>query len=188
MRSRHRLILSAHLLVAVPLLAQADEAALRRMIDSKKQVQAWLEREARRLTGRAVAEIASPASWEKVREQRVREMRDMLGLLPWPQRTLLNVKITGTLDKGSYTIEKLAFESVPKFYVESVSSEEGRREASRHRLCLRPRLGSYGIEGAVSAARHIVCEERVRCADSRSHSDPSITWRPGRKSTARESE
>ena len=86
MHSRHRLILSATLLGALPLLAQADEAALRRMMDSKKQVQAWLEREARRLTDRAAAEIASPAAWEKVRDQRVREMRDMLGLLPWPER------------------------------------------------------------------------------------------------------
>ena len=106
------------LIIAVlPLAAQVDDKAFQRMLDSKKQVQAWLEREARRITDKAEAEIASPATWEKVREQRVREMRDMLGLLPWPQRTPLNVKITGALDKGSYTIEKLAFESLPKVYV-----------------------------------------------------------------------
>jgi ferredoxin len=44
-------------------------------------------------------------------------MRDMLGLLPWPNRTPLNVQIRGTLDEGSYVIEKIAFESLPKFYV-----------------------------------------------------------------------
>jgi hypothetical protein len=41
----------------------------------------------------------------------------MLGLLPWPKRTPLNVQIRGTLDEGSYVIEKIAFESLPKFYV-----------------------------------------------------------------------
>src|SRR5262245_61281442 len=101
----------------LPLTAQVDDKAFQRMLESKKQVHAWLEREARRITDRAAAEIATPAAWEKVREQRQREMRDMLGLLPWPQKTPLNVKITRTLDKGSYTIENLAFESLPKVYV-----------------------------------------------------------------------
>jgi cephalosporin-C deacetylase-like acetyl esterase len=105
------------LLCATLLRAQADDSAFQRMLDSKKQVQAWLEREARRLTDKAAAEVASTAAWDKVKEQRVREMRDMLGLLPWPERRPLNVRITGTLDKGAYTIEKLAFESVPKVYV-----------------------------------------------------------------------
>src|SRR5262245_10795546 len=103
--------------MAAVLSAQPDEAALRRMLESKKQVQAWLVRESRRLTDQAAAEVASPENWSKVREQRVREMRDMLGLLPWPAKTPLNVKISGVLDKGSYTVEKLSFESLPKFYV-----------------------------------------------------------------------
>jgi cephalosporin-C deacetylase-like acetyl esterase len=102
---------------AATAFAQADEAALRRMLDSQKQVQAWLQHEARRLTDKAAAEVANTESWEKVRSQRLSEMRDMLGLLPWPERTPLNVKITGILDKGSYTVEKLAFESRPKLYV-----------------------------------------------------------------------
>jgi cephalosporin-C deacetylase-like acetyl esterase len=105
------------LLAALPLASQVDDKPFQRMLESKKQVQAWLEREARRITDNAAAEIASPAAWKKVREQRIGEMRDMLGLLPWPQRTPLNVRVTGTLDKGSYTIEKLAFESMPKVYV-----------------------------------------------------------------------
>lgn len=99
------------------LAAAADEAALRRMHESQEQVQAWLVREARHLTDQAKAEIRSKEAWSKVREQRLTELRDMLGLLPWPKRTPLNVRITGTLDKGSYTVEKLAFESSPKLYV-----------------------------------------------------------------------
>ncbi len=77
----------------------------------------YLARAARVITDRASEEIRTVEGWEKVRPQRLEEMRDMLGLLPWPERTPLHVRITGTLDQGSYTVEKIAFESLPKLYV-----------------------------------------------------------------------
>ncbi|MCP5113446.1 MAG: hypothetical protein GY953_21645, partial [bacterium] len=76
-----------------------------------------LIRAAREITDRAAAEVQSAATWEKHRAQRLDQMRDMLGLLPWPERTPLNVQQTGTLSGDGYTIEKLAFESLPKIYV-----------------------------------------------------------------------
>ncbi|MFN0168188.1 MAG: acetylxylan esterase [Bryobacteraceae bacterium] len=99
-----------------PCVAQ-DEAAVRRVAESKRQVTAYLEREARAITDRAAAEIASAVAWEKVRDLRLEELRDMLGLLPWPEQTPLNVQVTGVLEKDAYTVEKIAFESLPKFYV-----------------------------------------------------------------------
>jgi cephalosporin-C deacetylase-like acetyl esterase len=105
------------LLLAVPLAAQPGDAAWRRMLESKKQVTAYLQRVAREITDRAAEEIRSADAWEKVRARRLEEMRDMLGLLPWPKRTPLKPNVTGTLDKGAYTIEKIAFESMPKIYV-----------------------------------------------------------------------
>src|SRR5574340_209496 len=105
------------LFVCAAAFAQSDESSWRRMQESKKQVVAFLEREAQSITDRAAAEIATRESWEKVRVQRLEQMRDMLGLLPWPKRTPLNVRITGKLDRGSYTVEKIAFESLPKIYV-----------------------------------------------------------------------
>jgi len=119
---------AALLLACTFILAAQDDAAWRRMLDSKRQVTEYLEREARRITDRAAEEIASRESWERVRAQRLEEMRDMLGLLPWPQRTPLNVRITGTLDKGDYTIEKVAFESLPKIYVTANLYVPKRRE------------------------------------------------------------
>jgi cephalosporin-C deacetylase-like acetyl esterase len=103
-------------LLAALSFAQSQDP-YQRMLESKKEVTAQLVKMARDLTAQASAEIASREAWEKVREQRLEEMRDMLGLLPWPKRGPLNVKITGVLDKGSYTIEKIAFESLPKIYV-----------------------------------------------------------------------
>jgi cephalosporin-C deacetylase-like acetyl esterase len=103
--------------LSAALLCAQDDAAYQRMIDSKKQVTAYLVRKADEITARASAEMATPEGWEKARPKRLEEMRDMLGLLPWPTRTPLNVRVTGVLDKGSYTVEKIAFESMPKIYV-----------------------------------------------------------------------
>ncbi len=105
------------ILSAAALFAQTPEENLRRMLASKQEITACLIKEARRITGQTAAEIASRESWEKVRDVRRREMRDMLGLDPWPARTPLNLRITGRIDKPDYTIEKIAFESLPKVYV-----------------------------------------------------------------------
>lgn len=76
-----------------------------------------LMREARAITGAAAAEIASRETWEPLRARRLEEMRDMLGLLPWPERTPLRVRNAGRLERPGYTVEKLAFESLPHIYV-----------------------------------------------------------------------
>jgi cephalosporin-C deacetylase-like acetyl esterase len=101
----------------VALLAFAQPNPYERMLESQKQVHDYLVRCARRISDNAAKEVQSKGSWEAVRAKRLEEMRDMLGLLPWPKRTPLNLKITGVLDKGTYTIEKIAFESLPKIYV-----------------------------------------------------------------------
>src|SRR5687767_1336453 len=85
---------------------------------AQDQITTYLSRQARQITDRAAEEISSRAAWEKVRDQRRREMRDMLGLDPWPPRTPLNVRVRGRIDKPDYTIEKISFESLPKFYVQ----------------------------------------------------------------------
>ena len=112
-----RLLCCGLLLARIALAQEGVDAAWRRMLESKRAVTEYLNRAARAITDRAAAEVSSPAAWEKVRDQRRQELRDMLGLLPWPPRTPLHVRITGRLERDGYTIEKIAFESVPKFYV-----------------------------------------------------------------------
>ena len=58
--------------------------------DPKRQVMQSLERMAQAITDRAAEEIRTRDVWEKARARRTEEMRDMLGLLPWPKRTPLN--------------------------------------------------------------------------------------------------
>jgi dienelactone hydrolase len=114
--------LSLAAVLALSLAAQQnpeseDSAPWERMLASKRQVRDYLVAEARRITDHAAGEIASKETWEGVRRQRRQEMLDMLGLSPLPQRTPLNVQITGKIDQPEYTIEKIAFESLPKVYV-----------------------------------------------------------------------
>ena len=84
---------------------------------SRQETLAALASAAREITDSASVEIRSKESWTSVQDQRRLEMRDMLGLLPWPARTPLNARITGALEGDSFTVEKLAFESLPKVFV-----------------------------------------------------------------------
>lgn len=85
--------------------------------DATDQVAACLRREAHKITAAAAAEISDRKTWEPVRAKRAEELREMLGLLPWPARTPLNVQITGREDRGTFTVENIAFESMPHIYV-----------------------------------------------------------------------
>ncbi|AIE86247.1 acetylxylan esterase [Fimbriimonas ginsengisoli] len=60
---------------------------------------------------------ASAADFEPERARRRKELLRTLGLDPMPAKTPLNARITGRIQRNGYHIEKLVFESRPKFYV-----------------------------------------------------------------------
>ena len=60
---------------------------------------------------------ASKEAFEVERKRRKAELMRSLGLDPMPARTPLNARITGVIQRKGYRIEKLVFESRPKFYV-----------------------------------------------------------------------
>ncbi len=98
-------------------IAAAQPTPYERMLESHRMTMNRLAVQARALTNRAAAEMSSAADWEQVADQRRLEMREMLGLDPWPAKTPLNVQITGRIEMPGYVIEKIAFESLPKIYV-----------------------------------------------------------------------
>jgi dienelactone hydrolase len=55
--------------------------------------------------------------WQQRRPRLHQEYLEMLGLWPLPEKTPLNAKVTGTIDNGDVTIEKLHFQSRPGLYV-----------------------------------------------------------------------
>lgn len=111
------LILLAPLSLPAQPAAQTQSGPYERMLASQKQVTEYLIRQARRITDQAARELRSQGSWEAVREQRRREMLGMLGLDPPPPKTALHLRVTGVIDKPQYTIEKIAFESLPNVFV-----------------------------------------------------------------------
>lgn len=78
---------------------------------------AYLSEEAHKITARAISETASREAWEPVRERRRAELKEMLGLAYERSKTPLNVQLRGTIERPGYTVEKVAFESLPKVYV-----------------------------------------------------------------------
>ncbi len=59
----------------------------------------------------------SRAAFEVERTRRRAELMRGLGLDPLPPRTPLNARVTGVLQRQGYRIEKVVFESRPRFYV-----------------------------------------------------------------------
>ncbi|MBI1177849.1 prolyl oligopeptidase family serine peptidase [bacterium] len=77
----------------------------------------YFAEETKQLSNRCLADIQSKSDWEKRAPEYRRELREMLGLDPWPERTPLNPVVTGTIDHGDFKVEKLYFQSMPGLYV-----------------------------------------------------------------------
>ena len=59
----------------------------------------------------------SPADMTEATRSRLKdELLGAFGLKPLPEKTSLNVTVTGRLERDGYVIEKLVFEPMPKFY------------------------------------------------------------------------
>ncbi len=60
---------------------------------------------------------ATAAACRARQEEIRRAFLEAIGLARLPDRTPLNVRSAGVLDRGDYTVEKIVFESRPRFYV-----------------------------------------------------------------------
>lgn len=72
-------------------------------------------REIEKLGDKRRAALQSKADAEAYVQDVRRKIRECFG--PWPQKTRLNSRVTGTLDHGDHRIEKVIFESRPNFPV-----------------------------------------------------------------------
>jgi cephalosporin-C deacetylase-like acetyl esterase len=88
-----------------------DFANIRKMLPEYSRRLAVEQLEARRRK----AETWSADDMQKRREQVRASIRRAVGGLP--ERTPLNARITGVIDRGDYRIEKIVFESQPRFFV-----------------------------------------------------------------------
>ncbi len=90
---------------------------LNRYANIRDMLPSYIQREAEGMVEarKRSVDVSSPEAFSR-RKQYVREhMLQAIGGLP--ERTPLNARVTGTVDRDGYRIEKIIFESQPKFYV-----------------------------------------------------------------------
>lgn len=111
-----RLLVTA---LAAALLCAQPQTALRRhsAVERYELFQKHLAARGAAVTANQFRGIASRAEWERRRPEIYRQFMDSLGLHPLPARTPLEARVTGKLDRGSYWIEKIVFQSMPGLYV-----------------------------------------------------------------------
>ena len=98
-------------------LALAGDPAPADTAKADEAIHRYLATETKKLDERALGGAKTKAEWEAMRPRLKREFLDMLGLWPLPPKTDLKATVTGTLDRGGVTIEKLHFQSRPGLYV-----------------------------------------------------------------------
>ncbi|HEX2473522.1 MAG TPA: acetylxylan esterase [Lacipirellulaceae bacterium] len=83
----------------------------------ERMIAAYFKSETDKLANAYLAEIETLEDWTARRDTYRRQLQEMLGLDPLPERTPLNAVITGTLDHPEFVVEKLHFQSRPQLYV-----------------------------------------------------------------------
>ena len=111
------IFLAATLSVLLPLSLRGAEPPKIDTSRGDQMIAAWFEAETEKLADRCLAGIDSRQKWEAVREAYRRQLLEMLGLDPLPERTDLKATITGQVDGGEFVVEKLHFQSRPGLYV-----------------------------------------------------------------------
>lgn len=77
----------------------------------------YFRSETKRLSDRCLAEVQTLSDWTARRSECRRQLQEMLGLWPLPERTDLNPVITGKLEQEDFVVEKLYFQAMPHLYV-----------------------------------------------------------------------
>lgn len=82
-----------------------------------RMLAAYFAAETARLRDACLAEIRSIDDWRSKRDEYRRQLLEMLGLDPLPERTDLKATITGRVERDDFIVENLHFQSRPGLYV-----------------------------------------------------------------------
>ena len=77
----------------------------------------YFRRETRKVESNAFSEISTLSDWKTKRPEYLRQLHEMLGLDPLPEKTDLAAKVTGTIEQDEFVVERLHFQSLPGLYV-----------------------------------------------------------------------
>lgn len=113
-------MLTMRLLIVLVLLTPVAAMAQSKPSDSTfgdAVIERHLTLEAARLGERVHEGANSKEEWEAKRSDLKQQFFDMLGLWPLPERTPLKAKVTGTVERDAFRVEKVHFQSKPGLYV-----------------------------------------------------------------------
>ena len=96
--------------ISLPLIA-ADTSSR-----GNQMVADYFRNETELLAVGCLAEIRTCEDWNDKRDKYRRQLQEMLGLWPMPERTDLKPVITGKLEETEFTVEKLQFQAAPGLY------------------------------------------------------------------------
>jgi dienelactone hydrolase len=80
-------------------------------------IAAYFKNETRKLADLCLSDVKSWDDWSSRRGLLQRQLREMLGLDPLPERTPLQAVVTGKVEHNEFTVENLHFQSRPRLYV-----------------------------------------------------------------------
>jgi len=78
---------------------------------------AYMRTETHAVADHCLADIHTLADWTSHREESHRQLREMLGLDPWPERSDLRPMVLGKVEHEEFTVENITFQSLPGLYV-----------------------------------------------------------------------
>ncbi|RCS54635.1 acetylxylan esterase [Bremerella cremea] len=106
-------------LLASPLilLLLASFASAQEPLPGDKWVKKYLTAETARVTNDPLKQIKSLDQWEANKAEYRRQVQEMLGLDPLPERGDLQATITGQIERDGIVVENLHFQSSPHLYV-----------------------------------------------------------------------
>lgn len=77
----------------------------------------YFRSEVEKIEARPLAGVTSGEEWKRKRPELQRQLLEMLGLWPLPEKGPLNVEVTGTVERPDFAIEKIRYESRPGLFV-----------------------------------------------------------------------
>jgi dienelactone hydrolase len=77
----------------------------------------YFREEVARIQAQAFAGVTTLSDWTGRRETYREQLLEMLGLAPFPEKTDLQVTVTGRVEHAEFYVENLHFQSLPRLYV-----------------------------------------------------------------------
>jgi dienelactone hydrolase len=103
--------------LALILLSLATPAAVAQSRNIPSELKRYFDRQVTSLEQTCLAELESVDAWKEEQARRRRELQEMLGLAPWPERSPLEAVVTKTTHRDAIVVENLHFQSLPGLYV-----------------------------------------------------------------------